>query len=131
MEWREQICMLHVVIKERVFKEKGTSISFWTALPTPKHSHTGKSSINVLKLLSVSKVQDISELHIGCPNLTALVDINPFCFPSIQPVKAPGTGGALAGLLLASGGDNGEAGGGAEGYPGRGRGWKRAGGGDG
>ena len=48
----------------------------------------------------------------------------------IQPVKVPGTGGALAGLLLASGGDNREVGGGAEGDPGRGGGW-RGGGGDG
>ena len=47
---------------------------------------------------------------------------------SIQPVKVPGTGGALAGLLLASGGDNGEVGGWAEGDPGRGGGWRRAGG---
>ena len=52
----------------------------------------------------------------------------PTLWQSIQPAKVPGTGGALAGLLLAPGGDNGKGGGGVEGDPGRGGGWRRAGG---
>ena len=46
---------------------------------------------------------------------------------SIQPVKVPGTGGALAGLLLASGGDDGGGEGGAEEDIVRGGGWRDGG----
>ena len=82
--------MLHAINnvtchKEWVFKERETSISFWTAPPNPKYSHTGNSQYfvpSLSKLLPGSNVNDISYFQLLCflafcfiPSLSKLLEL--------------------------------------------------------